>query len=67
MNNSLWNDGESGEVTQIEFGLIDDWTPEADILSQALLLSLGNKDLVGILKPALAYALELRLISDPGG
>lgn len=51
----------------IEIRLIDDWIPEADILSQALLLSLGNKDLVGILKPALASALELRLISDPGG
>lgn len=29
----------------IEFGLIDDWTPEANILSQALLLSLGEKEL----------------------
>lgn len=29
----------------IEFRLIDDWTPEADILSQALLLSLGNERL----------------------
>lgn len=39
----------------------------ADTLSQALLPSLGGKDLVGTLKPALAFALELRLILDPGG